>query len=127
MDGKKVLIVDDEIHIVQVVSVKFGNNGYEIISAQDGDDAYELACEHNPDVIITDLQMPHTNGIELIEKLRSNDATRETPVVVLTAKAFGCDAKQKLDLNISAILNKPFSPKELLCIVEDVLCSARAV
>ena len=68
MDKKKVLVVDDEIHIVHVVAIKLRNNGYEVISAENGQQGYELACEEKPDIIITDFQMPILNGLEFVQK-----------------------------------------------------------
>jgi two-component system alkaline phosphatase synthesis response regulator PhoP len=70
MAGKKVLVVDDEIHIVHVVAIKLRNNGFEVISAGDGQEGFKLACEEKPDIIITDFQMPIMTGLEMVEKLR---------------------------------------------------------
>ena len=118
---KKVLIVDDEVHIVHVVATKFRNNGYEVISASNGQQAYELVCEQKPDIIVTDLQMPVMTGMEFVEKLRGNEATKDIPVIMLTARSFSLDAEQQERLGVSQCLSKPFSPKELLRNVEDVL------
>ena len=70
MAGKKVLVVDDEVHIVHVVAIKLRNNGYEVISADNGAEAFELACKEKPDIIVTDFQMQGMTGLELVEKLR---------------------------------------------------------
>ena len=121
MTGKKVLVVDDEVHIIHVVTIKFRNNGYEVISAENGADAYNLACQEKPDVIVTDFQMPVMSGLELVEKLRQNEQTRYTPVIMVTARGFAIEEQQKEQLRISQFLSKPFSPKELLRSVEDIL------
>ncbi len=121
MTGKKILVVDDEVHIIHVVAIKFRNNGYEVISAENGADAYNLACQEKPDVIVTDYQMPVMSGLELVEKLRQNEQTRYTPVIMLTARGFAIEEQQKEQLRISQFLSKPFSPKELLRSVEDIL------
>jgi two-component system alkaline phosphatase synthesis response regulator PhoP len=121
MAEKKVLVVDDEIHIVHVVTIKLRNNGYEVISASDGAEAYELACGEKPDIIVTDYQMPVMTGLELIEKLRATEATKDTPVIMLTARSFSVEDDKKEQLGISKFLSKPFSPKELLRDIEDVL------
>ena len=63
MTGKKVLVVDDEIHIVHVVAIKLRNNGYEVITAENGAEAFKIACEEKPDVIVTDFQMPAMTGL----------------------------------------------------------------
>ncbi len=118
---QKVLVVDDEIHIVHVVAIKLRNNGYEVVSAENGAEAFELACKENPDIIVTDFQMPIMSGLEFVEKLRENEPTRHIPVIMLTARGFAIEAEQKEDLQISEFLSKPFSPKELLRSIEDIL------
>ena len=121
MTGKKVLIVDDEIHIVHVVAIKLRNNGYDVLSADNGAEAYELACKEKPDIIVTDFQMPVMTGLELVEKLRQRQETKDIPVIMLTARSFAIPKEQQEELQISDCLSKPFSPKELLGNIEDVL------
>ncbi|MFB0555845.1 MAG: response regulator [Phycisphaerae bacterium] len=121
MAGKKVLVVDDEIHIVHVVAIKLRNNGYEVLSADNGAEAFELACEERPDIIVTDYQMPVMSGLELVEKLRQRQETKDIPVIMLTARSFAIPKEQQENLRISGCLSKPFSPKELLGDIEDVL------
>ena len=121
MADKKVLIVDDEIHIIHVVAIKLRNNGYEVISADNGAEAFDLALRDKPNIIVTDFQMPVMTGLELVEKLRQNDETTDIPVIMLTARSFAISKEQQEDLRISSCLSKPFSPKELLGNIEDVL------
>jgi len=121
MAEKRVLVVDDEIHIVHVVAIKLRNNGYEVMTAGDGAEAFKIACEEKPDIIVTDFQMPLMSGLELVEKLRGSEETREIPVIMLTARSFAIEDRQKEDLQISQCLSKPFSPKELLENIEDIL------
>jgi len=121
MADKKVLIADDEIHIIHVVAIKLRNNGYEVISAENGADALALACEEKPDIIVTDYQMPGMTGLELVRQLRRNEATKDTPVIMLTARDFAVEDNEKERLRISELLSKPFSPKELLRSVSDIL------
>ena len=121
MSEKKVLVVDDEIHIIHVVAIKLRNNGYEVISAENGREAFELACEEKPDIVVTDFQMPVMTGLELVRKLRENDGTKDIPVIMLTARGFAIEDEQKEKLQISEFLSKPFSPKELLRSIEDIL------
>ncbi|MFB0525151.1 MAG: response regulator [Phycisphaerae bacterium] len=121
MAEKKVLVVDDEIHIIHVVAIKLRNNSYEVISADNGAQAFELACEEKPDVIVTDFQMPGMTGLQLVEKLRQCEQTRDIPVILLTARNFVISQQQQKELQISQCLSKPFSPKELLGNIEDIL------
>ena len=121
MTPRKVLVVDDEVHIVHVVAIKLRNNGYEPITAGNGQEAYDLACRENPDIIIADYMMPVMTGLELLEKLRENEATRNIPFVLLTARNFAIDDVNQQRLNVSQCITKPFSPKELLRSIEDIL------
>lgn len=127
MSVAKVLVADDEIHIVHVVGIKLRNSGYEVVPAENGKMAYDLICEEKPDLIVTDCQMPEMTGLELVEKLRQDEATRELPVIMLTARSFDIEEDTKQTLNISECLSKPFSPKELLRCVEDVLYQNKVV
>jgi CheY-like chemotaxis protein len=121
MAEKKVLVVDDEIHIVHVVAIKLRNNGFEVITAVNGAEAFELACSEKPDVIVTDFQMPVMTGLELVEKIRQNEEIKDIPVILLTARNFAIEDEQKRNLQISDCLSKPFSPKELLRSIQDIL------
>jgi two-component system alkaline phosphatase synthesis response regulator PhoP len=107
MTPRKVLVVDDEVHIVHV--------------AGNGQEAYDLACRENPDIIIADYAMPVMTGLELLEKLRENEATRNIPFILLTARNFAIDDVNQQRLNVSLCITKPFSPKELLRNIEDIL------
>ena len=127
MTGKKVLVVDDEIHIVHVVAIKLRNNGYEVISANNGSEAFELAQSEMPDIIVTDFQMPVMTGMELVEKLRQQEKTKSIPIIMLTARSFAISKEQQEQLKISNCLSKPFSPRELLGNIEDILYQKQIV
>ena len=127
MTGKKVLVVDDEIHIVHVVAIKLRNNGYEVISANNGSEAFELAQSEMPDIIVTDFQMPVMTGVELVEKLRKQEQTKNIPVIMLTARSFAISKEQQEQLKISNCLSKPFGPRELLGNFEDILYQEQIV
>ncbi|MFH1371707.1 MAG: response regulator [Planctomycetota bacterium] len=121
MSPRKVLVVDDEVHIVHVVAIKLRNNGYEPIAASNGREAYELAVSENPDIIIADYMMPVMSGLELLEKLRDNEQTKDIPFILLTARNFAIDDIRQQQLKVSQCITKPFSPKELLRTIEDIL------
>ncbi len=124
---RKILVADNEFHIIQVVAFKFRKNGFNVFTAQDGASALDLAREHLPDVIVTDLRMPIMSGDEFVENLRANDRTRDIPVVMLTARDFEMDDEMKERLGISACISKPFSPRELVRTVKNVLTHAVVV
>lgn len=121
MPDKKILIADDEVHIIQVVAIKLKNNGFEVITAENGQKAFELACDEKPDLVITDFQMPVMTGLQLIEKLRQNPDTASVPIIMLTARGFAIEDDVRQRLKISDCLSKPFSPRELLQNVQQVL------
>jgi two-component system phosphate regulon response regulator PhoB len=127
MPPKKVLVVDDEIHIVHVVAIKLRNNGYEPITAGNGQEAYELACREKPDIVIADYMMPVMSGLELLEKLRANEQTKDIPFILLTARNFAIDDIRQQQLQVSQCITKPFSPKELLRTIEDILYQGQLV
>ena len=124
---RKVLVVDDEVHIVHVVAIKLRNNGFEVIAADNGAEGLKLALAEKPDIIVTDYQMPVMTGIELVEQLRQHEENKDTPVIMLTARSFAIPQQQQDDLRISGCLSKPFSPKELLGNIEDVLYQKQLV
>ncbi len=121
MDNKKALVVDDEIHIVQVVAIKLRNNGFDVTTAENGAVALEYAKEIKPDIIVTDFQMPVMTGLELVENLRQDAETADIPVIMLTARGFAIEEDRRQELKISACLSKPFSPRELLASVEEIV------
>jgi len=109
-----ILVVDDEAHILHVVSLKLGNAGYEVITAADGEEGLEKAHSHKPDLLITDYQMPFLTGLELCEKLKADPATAHLPAIMLTARGFSVNEEDLQRTNIKAVLSKPFSPREVL-------------
>jgi DNA-binding response OmpR family regulator len=123
MDREKplILVVDDETHILHVVSLKLTRAGYDVITAEDGEEALELALEELPDVVITDFQMPIMTGLDLCIQMRQHKETANTPALMLTARGFGLDEDQIRQTNIVDVLSKPFSPREVLSRVEKLL------
>ena len=121
MSDCSILVCDDEPHIVHVVSTKLRNAGYDVITAADGEEAFDLAKERRPALLITDYQMPCLSGLELCAKLRANDATKAMPVIMLTARGFSLSMEELEKTNIRQVLPKPFSPREVLKLVESTL------
>lgn len=121
MSNRKALVVDDEIHIVQVVAIKLRNNGFDVTTAENGAVALDIAKEIKPDIIITDFQMPVMTGLELVENLRADEQTKDIPVIMLTARGFAIEEDKRQELKISACMSKPFSPREVLQTIEEVI------
>ena len=120
--AKKILLCDDEVHILRAAEFKLKRAGYDVRCAGDGQEGWEMIQEDLPDVVVTDLQMPRMTGLELARVIRENEATRHLPVLMLSAKGF--EAEHILgakECGIIGVLAKPFSPRELLKIVEQIL------
>jgi DNA-binding response OmpR family regulator len=125
--SKKVLVVDDETHILQVVSLKLRNAGFEVTTAADGEEALELMGAERPDLLITDLQMPEMNGVQLCCRMRENPALADVPAMMLTARGYALDPEDMSGTGLRAVISKPFSPRELLATVQEILGPADAV
>lgn len=124
MTGPRILVCDDEAHILHVLSAKLRNNGFEVYSAADGEEGLELAARHQPDLIITDYQMPLLSGLEMCAKLRADPKLSGIPVVMLTARGFSLEAKELAETNIRQVLTKPFSPREVLQLARNLVGAA---
>lgn len=121
MQGKRILVCDDEPHIVHVVAAKLRNAGFEVATAADGQQGFEMACQAPPDLIITDYQMPYLSGLELCAKLRAEPRTAQIAVVMLTARGYSLTESDVATTNIRTVLVKPFSPREVLKTAQDIL------
>ena len=122
---KRILICDDEVHILLVAEFKFRRAGYDVDTAGDGQEAWELIQRRIPDLLITDYQMPRLNGVGLTRKVRENPATAELPILMLTAKGFEIDARAlAAQWKVLGLISKPFSPREMLQTVNRILGGA---
>jgi CheY-like chemotaxis protein len=122
-----VLIVDDESHIVHVVSLKLRNAGYEILTAADGEEGLAMAQEHQPDLLVTDYQMPYMTGLELCLELRQRQPEAPIPALMLTARGFRLASEYTEQANIVGLLSKPFSPRDVLSRVETALSGSESM
>jgi DNA-binding response OmpR family regulator len=122
--GKKILLVDDETHILRAAEIKLSRSGYDVTCAQDGEQAWDLIQQTRPDILVTDLQMPRVDGFELSRRVRANPDTRDMPILVLTAKGFEMAHRDLAEAyGVVAILSKPFSPRELVRCVDNVFAT----
>lgn len=124
MSGNCILVCDDEPHIVHVVAAKLRNAGFEVVTATDGEEALELARQHRPDLLITDYQMPFLSGLELCARLRAEPELKDTPAIMLTARGFSINQDDLEGTNIRSLIPKPFSPREVLSTVKQILDGA---
>ncbi|HIR84944.1 MAG TPA: response regulator transcription factor [Candidatus Galloscillospira excrementavium] len=128
--NKKILIVEDEKNIVDILSFNLGREGYTTLEAYDGEAGLQLALEQDPDLVLLDLMLPKKNGFDVCRAIRA--AGRSTPVIMLTAREEETDKVLGLELGADDYITKPFSMRELLARVKanirrgDMLAAAAA-
>ena len=118
---KKILIIDDEIHIVELLKFNLENNGYKVDYSYDGFDGYLKTKEFQPDLNLLDWMLPNISGIDLLKKIRSDETLEQIPVIMLTAKNMEEDKLEGLEDGADDYITKPFSVKEVLARITSVL------
>ena len=121
MSEKTILVADDESHILHVVSLKLRNAGFRVLTARDGQEALEIAQQQHPDLLITDYHMPQLSGLELCQRLKQDRQTNNIPAIMLTARGYHLEPSDTEQSGILRMLSKPFSPRQLLTTVNEVL------
>ncbi len=116
-----ILICDDEAHIRRMVAARLREEGYIVLEGRDGEQAFQIASQTPPDLIVSDLQMPYMSGIELATALRAQPSTTHVPVVMLTARGHVLTEDELKKTNIVQLLAKPFSARELATHVREIL------
>jgi two-component system phosphate regulon response regulator PhoB len=118
---KKILVVDDEPDVVELVEFNLKTAGYQVLRAGDGGEALRRAREELPDLIVLDLMLPEVDGFEVCKILRRDQRTRNIPILMLTAKAEEIDRVLGLELGADDYVTKPFSPRELVLRIKNLL------
>lgn len=121
MAQEKVLVVDDEGHIVELISYNLINEGYKVITANNGLDAFKKAKEEKPNLILLDLMLPGMDGFDVCKAVRGEKELKNTSIIMLTAKGEELDKILGLELGADDYITKPFSVRELLARVKAVL------
>jgi two-component system chemotaxis response regulator CheY len=116
--GKSILIVDDSASMRQLVSFALEDAGYNVTQAVDGEDAISKAVQSRAEMVITDLNMPNIDGIELIRKLREKNEYRFTPIVMLTTESQETKKQEGRQAGASGWIVKPFTPEQLIGVVK---------
>src|SRR5687768_3820630 len=119
--GERILVVDDEADIVALVAYHLAKAGFQVSTATHGGEALEQAKRELPALIVLDLMLPGLSGFDVLESLRRNEATRQIPVLMLTARRDEPDRLRGLSLGADDYLTKPFSPAELVLRVKAIL------
>jgi len=123
---KKILIVDDDVDIIDLVENRLKRNNYEVIFANDGDNGVKKALQHKPDLIIMDVMMPQMHGGEAVQLLKSYEETRDIPILFFTAMNSYLPQSTELDqVNVAGqfypAITKPFDPNKLLSSIKTLL------
>jgi DNA-binding response OmpR family regulator len=118
----RILLCDDEIHILRAAEFKLRRAGYEVRCAHNGLEAWDEIQRLKPELLVTDCQMPRLDGLGLCKKIRENEATRDIPVLMLTAKGYELSHRELYEQHgILAVIAKPFSPRELLQKINEII------
>jgi two-component system phosphate regulon response regulator PhoB len=118
---KTVLIADDEPDVLNLLALNLRKEGFDVLKAEDGARALEIAKAESPDLVVLDLMMPGMSGLEVTKQLKQSPATNRIPILMLTARAEEVDRIVGLELGADDYVTKPFSPREIVLRVQAVL------
>ena len=118
MSQKRILIVDDEKDLVDMLKLRLEAAGYEILEAYDGQEGLEKAKDEKPDLILLDLMLPKMDGYQLCRILKFDEDYKHIPIIMLTARAQQQDKQQGTTCGADEYVTKPFEPKELLSVIQ---------
>jgi two-component system phosphate regulon response regulator PhoB len=121
MAKRKILIVEDDRDIVEMVEYNLREDGYATVSALNGEDGVNLAKREQPDLIILDIMLPIIDGFEVCRTLKSDDTTAHIPIIILSAKSQETDKVVGLELGADDYVTKPFSPRELIARIRAIM------
>ena len=119
--GRKILIVDDEPDMVEMLKIRLEAAGYSTMTAQDGQEALRLAREEGPDLIILDLMLPKLDGYKVCRLLKFDKKYKHIPIIMFTARAQDSDIKLGKDVGADAYMTKPFDAQALMVKVSQLL------
>ncbi len=122
--SKRVLIADDEPNIVMSLEFLMQRAGYQVQVAGNGEDALRMATDSRPDLMLLDVMLPKMNGFEVCQKIRANPGCASVKIVMLTAKGRDTEVAKGLAIGADAYVTKPFSTKDLLAQVREILGEA---
>ncbi len=119
-EKKTVLIVDDSATVRDLLSVILRGKSFEVLEAESGNDALRKLNGHKPDIVITDIDMPDMNGLDFIKNLKNRKDCKDIPVIVLSSLTPGVVGIEGIELDIAEWIEKPFSPRHLLSVINRV-------
>jgi len=121
MSKPKILIVEDEADILEIIAYNLSREGFRVLSSRDGEEALDLARSEEPDLVLLDLMLPGMDGIEVCRRLKDEPRAAELPIIMVTAKGEESDVVLGLGVGADDYIVKPFSPRELVARVKAVL------
>lgn len=121
MAEEKILVVDDEENILELIRFNLENNGYKVLVAQNGTDALKIAKSEHPQLVLLDLMLPGMDGYDVCKEIRRDNNISQTPIIMITAKGEELDKILGLELGADDYITKPFSIRELMARVKAVL------
>jgi len=121
MVEKKILVVDDEEHIQELIKFNLEKNGFKVITADNGRDAFQLAKDQQPDLVFLDLMLPGMDGLEVCKEIRKEPSISGMPIIMITAKGEELDKILGLELGADDYITKPFSVRELIARAKAIL------
>lgn len=121
MSGKRILVVDDETQLVEMVTMRLEASGYEVISAADGQEGLDKARRDKPDLIILDLMLPKIDGYKVCRMLKFDEKYMSIPIIMFSARAQESDRQMGMQVGADDYVTKPFDPKVLLEKIETLL------
>lgn len=124
MRRKRILVVDDEVYIVHILEFSLSMEGYEVLTAFDGEEALQVVEENSPDLIVLDIMMPKIDGYEVCRHLRSEERFADIPIILLSAKGRPIDREEGMKAGANDYITKPFRPRKLLEKIEELLSEA---
>lgn len=121
MAGEKILVIDDELNIVELLKYNLISSGYKVLYSLNGKDGLNLAIENKPDLILLDVMLPEMDGFDVCKEMKKNKGIENIPIIMLTAKGDEFDKILGLELGADDYITKPFSVRELLARIKVVL------
>jgi DNA-binding response OmpR family regulator len=119
--GKHVLVIEDEPNIIEAISFILSRDGWQVDTHSNGHDAVDVVWAKSPDLLILDVMLPGASGYEILSELRAKDATRDLPVLMLTARGQTKDRELAEKIGASHFMTKPFSNAEVLEVVRQLV------
>jgi len=121
MNRKRILVTDDEPHVIRSLTFVLGKEGFDVVTAQDGEEALRVAVEQKPDLMFLDIMMPKKNGYEVCEIIRKTPDLKSMYIIMLSAKGLAIDRSNAINAGANEFMSKPFSLLDAVARVKTIL------